>query len=99
MALKREELINGRFAAAADDEPLFVLRSTDPRAPNIVREWARQYHASKIADRVLQNTSIMTLDERNVFEAETNRRLVKYRESLALAEKMEAYSQKLEVKG
>lgn len=98
MALKREELINGCFAAAADDEPLFVLRSTDPRAPNIVREWARQYYGNKIADR-LQVPPALSEDELSAFHTETERRMVKHREALALADKMERYSQKLEVRG
>lgn len=98
MALKREELINGCFAAAADDEPLFVLRSTDPRAPNIVREWARQYYGNKIANRLAIPPQLSEA-EAAAHEAETERRRVKHREALALADKMEAYSQKLEVRG
>ena len=31
------------YAAAHPDEPLFVLRSTDPLAPQLVREWAVLY--------------------------------------------------------
>lgn len=29
------------LAKAKDDEPIFVLRSTDRLAPDIVREWAK----------------------------------------------------------
>lgn len=29
------------YAAATDDEPLFVLRAKDPLAPDIVRLWAK----------------------------------------------------------
>lgn len=43
MGLKKQELIDGCFAKAADDEPIFVLRATDKFAPAIVREWARQF--------------------------------------------------------
>ncbi len=39
MALKKEELITGCFAKAHDDEPLFVLCSTDSLAPDVVRHW------------------------------------------------------------
>lgn len=28
---------------AKDDEPIFVLKSTDELAPNIIREWAHRY--------------------------------------------------------
>ena len=31
------------YAAAADDEPLFVLRAKDPLAPALVHEWANRY--------------------------------------------------------
>ena len=43
MAIKKQELIDGCFAKAGDDEPLFVLRATDKLAPALVREWARQF--------------------------------------------------------
>jgi len=42
MATKREELENGCFAKAADNEPIFVLRAQDRLAPALVREWAVQ---------------------------------------------------------
>lgn len=42
MAIKREELISGCIAKAADNEPVFVLRAQDMLAPDLVREWARQ---------------------------------------------------------
>lgn len=32
---------------AEDDEPLFVLRANDELAPQLVREWASRYRASK----------------------------------------------------
>lgn len=32
---------------AHDDEPLFVLRANDALAPQLVREWASRYRASK----------------------------------------------------
>ena len=31
---------NPCLANAADDEPIFVLRGTDPFAPDLVRRWA-----------------------------------------------------------
>ena len=40
----------GRYdchAAAADDEPMFVLRANDPLAPDLVRAWAARYLAEK----------------------------------------------------
>lgn len=48
MGLKHQELRDGCFAQAAEDEPLFVLKSTDELAPDIVREWARRYLLSKL---------------------------------------------------
>ena len=42
MAIKREEVVSGCIAKAADDEPVFVLRAQDMLAPDIVREWAHQ---------------------------------------------------------
>ena len=42
MAIKREELVSGCIAKAADDEPVFVLRAQDKLAPDLVREWAHQ---------------------------------------------------------
>lgn len=47
MGLKKQELIDGCFAKAGEDEPLFVLRATDTLAPGVIREWARQYALKK----------------------------------------------------
>lgn len=48
--LKRDELKGPScLTSAADDEPIFVLKSTDELAPGIVLEWADQYRASKEA--------------------------------------------------
>ena len=33
---------------AADDEPIFVLKSTDELAPRIVRDWAHKYRQQKM---------------------------------------------------
>ena len=49
MAAKRFERESGCFAAAAEDEPLFVLRSTDELAPAVVRLWAAMYEQQKRA--------------------------------------------------
>ena len=35
------------YAAADDDEPIFVLRANDPLAPLLVREWANRYYDEK----------------------------------------------------
>lgn len=51
MAIKSQELIDGCFARAFDDEPLFVLRANDPLAPTLVREWAHRYGMRKVAAR------------------------------------------------
>lgn len=49
MAEKNVERERGCFAAAKEDEPLFVLRSTDELAPAIVRLWAAMYEQQKRA--------------------------------------------------
>jgi hypothetical protein len=48
--IKRDELAspNGCLGAAADDEPLFVLRANDEEAPGLVRHWAERYRESKL---------------------------------------------------
>lgn len=48
--LKRLELKGPScLTNAADDEPIFVLKSTDELAPNIVRAWAAAYKTRKEA--------------------------------------------------
>lgn len=42
MGTKLQELRNGCFGKAMDDEPMFVLLSRDPAAPKFVRDWADQ---------------------------------------------------------
>lgn len=42
MGTKLQELRSGCFAAAMDDEPMFVLLARDPHAPAQVRSWADQ---------------------------------------------------------
>lgn len=58
---------------AADDEPIFVLKSTDELAPEIVRNWAQRYRVSKH-----ENQGSMT-----------PKQWAKYEEALALANEME----------
>jgi hypothetical protein len=43
------------YAAAEPDEPLFVLRATDPLAPNTIRGWAMN-RCHQIASGVRPNT-------------------------------------------
>jgi len=45
MGTKRQELLNGCFAKALDDEPMFVLLGRDATAPTRVRDWAMQRKA------------------------------------------------------
>ncbi len=40
MGTKLEEMRNGCFAAATDDEPMFILLARDPQAPALIRKWA-----------------------------------------------------------
>lgn len=37
---KSTELTDGCLSKVADDEPIFVLRSKDKLAPNVIRLWA-----------------------------------------------------------
>lgn len=39
---------------AAPDEPLFVLRSSDPDAPETVREWATRYLNRKAKSGIVE---------------------------------------------
>ncbi len=45
MGTRNTELLNGCFAKAMDDEPMFVLLARDASAPAKVREWAIQRKA------------------------------------------------------
>jgi hypothetical protein len=46
--IKTQELAGPScLTAAADDEPLFVLRANDELAPEIVRRWAYAYYNAK----------------------------------------------------
>lgn len=45
MGIKSTEIVDGCFARAMDDEPMFVLLGRDRRAPHAVREWATQRKA------------------------------------------------------
>ena len=69
------------YAKAADDEPIFVLRASDPRAPDAVRHWADHYIIQKqIANSV-----------GNGPEPLTNSQQEKYAEALACADAMEEW--------
>lgn len=95
MAIKQVELENGCFGAAKDREPLFVLRSTDARAPGIVREWARLYLANRVRNYPHPGDGAEPAAV-EAWEAEHQRRLSKHAEALMLADKMECYRQALE---
>lgn len=47
--LRRDEIATPTSCLnnAADDEPIFVLKSTDETAPDTVRHWARMYVIAK----------------------------------------------------
>lgn len=51
MGTKLQELRSGCFAAAMDDEPMFVLLGRDPSAPDNVRAWADEREAAIKAGR------------------------------------------------
>lgn len=48
MGTKQKPGLIDCYAAAAPDEPIFVLRATDKGAPVTVRIWAELYRARKI---------------------------------------------------
>lgn len=74
--IKRLELIGPScLTNAADDEPIFVLKSTDELAPYIVREWADRY------------LDVKSRPEGGM----TGKQYEKYKEALALANQMEAW--------
>lgn len=45
MGTKLQELRDGCFSAAMDDEPMFVLLARDEKAPFLVRGWAARRQA------------------------------------------------------
>lgn len=46
MGTKAQELRDGCFARAMDDEPMFVLLARDPSAPALARQWADERAAA-----------------------------------------------------
>lgn len=87
MGLKKQELIDGCFAHAADDEPLFVLKATDELAPEIVREWARRYLLSKMETQATGGENARLL-----FGYIARKQYAKYQEALHLADQMESWA-------
>ena len=74
--LKRDELKGPScLTSAADDEPIFVLKSTDELAPNLVRDWAQRYRIQKTWNG----------------NDWTEKQQAKYHEAIALADKMETW--------
>ena len=82
MATKKEELTYGScFQAAADNEPLFILRAQDRLAPAIVRLWA------EMLEVVYSNGS----NDQQDLQAMQDQQLTKLEETRALADQMEAW--------
>lgn len=81
MAIKSEERVEGCFARAAEDEPLFVLRATDKLAPDLVRQWAEQYRQKHI--------------KAGTSGRELARVILKHEDALQLAGEMQDYRDKL----
>lgn len=48
MGIKSKEMVDGCFARAAMDEPLFVLRAQDKSSPALVRAWAAKFRDQHI---------------------------------------------------
>lgn len=73
------------YANAAPDEPLFVLRSTDPVAPQLVRIWAALRADSHYdAALALEDAQCVTVSRKG-------RKDDKYIEALACADAMEKW--------
>lgn len=51
MGTKLQELRDGCFQRAMDDEPMFVLLGRDPSAPELLERWAREREAEVRAGR------------------------------------------------
>ena len=52
------------YAKAADDEPIFVLRASDPLAPDVVGYWADRYHLQKeIGNSVGNGPEVLTASQ------------------------------------
>lgn len=75
------------LAALGDDEPYFLLRSTDPNAPLLVKLWAaaRDKNAPGIYDAASKLAQKAALDRREPNTAKTD-------EARSVAEAMEIYS-------
>lgn len=88
MGIKKQELIDGCFARAADDEPLFVLRAQDMTAPRLVRQWAEAFraHHTTLLAKVLDPTLRTGLCQ---WDNETSK--AKYEGAIEVAEQMEAW--------
>jgi hypothetical protein len=77
--LKLKEIAepNSCLNRAADDEPIFVLKSTDPLASSIVRTWAIMYWKTKSAEPM----------------GMTPKQRAKYEEAMTLASEMDVWHQ------
>lgn len=78
MGIKSQELVNGCFAKASPDEPLFVLRATDKMAPGLVRKWAEQFRQHHLKAGTEGHALAKAIS--------------KHTEALAVADAMEAWS-------
>jgi hypothetical protein len=79
--IKRLELIGPScLTNAKDDEPIFVLKSTDELAPQTVRTWAHWYIGSKgdgaatPQQRAKFEEALALADQMEAWRAEANRR-------------------------
>lgn len=77
MGIKAQEQIDGCFAKAALDEPLFVLRASDKMAPDLVRKWASDFQKRHV--------------RRGTQGRELAKAILKYEDAMETAAKMEAW--------
>lgn len=78
MGLKSKEIVDGTFAKAAMDEPLFVLRAQDKTSPALVRRWAEQFRSHHVKAGT---------EGRSLAKA-----IVKYTEALEVADAMDRWA-------
>lgn len=90
MSTKAEALVSGCLADAADDEPVFTLRATDPRAPEAIRYWAHLYICAKVHGVPLPGSGADPKDVQ-AHMTERQRRIDKHDEALKVAADMEVW--------
>lgn len=98
MATKATPGVFDCYAKAAPDEPIFVLRSTDPLAPILVRMWAAARSGNNYVGELAAAALVEILTSREAAEAFKDD--AKFAEAMNCATEMDCWrnSQQLETK-